>query len=208
MQIILYLRLCYIFSRISAYTKAHDTNTVNETVRYLFQYGYLTTPGNALHSQLTDARVRDSISHLQKFAHLPVTGSLDNATLLLFTKPRCGVPDFMSGTLGHRHRRYILQGQKWEKELLTWSFNFSTSPFNHSFLREELINAIKSWSNVTNLRFQEVHDSVSDIHIKFSKRHHGDSYAFDGMGGVLAHAFFPGSGLGGDIHLDGEEVWY
>ncbi|KAG8146343.1 hypothetical protein E2320_012696 [Naja naja] len=68
--------------------------------------------------------------------------------------------------------------------------------------------ALKVWSDITPLNFHEVAGNNADIQIDFSKTDHNDDYPFDGPGGTVAHAFFPGEHhTAGDTHFDDDEYW-
>uniref|UniRef100_A0A182PKF5 Peptidase metallopeptidase domain-containing protein n=1 Tax=Anopheles epiroticus TaxID=199890 RepID=A0A182PKF5_9DIPT len=74
-------------------------------------------------------------------------------------------------------------------------------------VRRILHEALDLWSQHANINFREVYSTDADIQVLFARRFHGDGYNFDGPGKILAHAFYPGTGIGGDAHFDADERW-
>ena len=74
---------------------------------------------------------------------------------------------------------------------LTWYLgNSNNDEIPDEKVREVMRKAFKKWSDITNLDFKE--DSKRpDIRVRFEMGQHKDVFAFDGPGGVLAHAFYP-----------------
>ncbi len=90
--------------------------------------------------------------------------------------------------------------------------SLSTSPTLHpGLVRLILTSALRVWSDVTPLRFHASPYDPSpqiDIKVTFTSDYHEDGYPFDGKGGTLAHAFFPGKGdVAGETHFDDGESW-
>ncbi|CAG7834638.1 unnamed protein product [Allacma fusca] len=150
-----------------------------------------------------------------RFGHINVTGVIDEDTRRLMAKPRCGVPDRLAGQFNsrrHRMKRYTVQGQKWDVTDITWSLKKrSADPrISEGDIIRELRNAFNIWEGASRLTFRELPYRDADkahIQIIFEKGQHNDLYPFDGKGSILAHAFFPGSGQGGDVHFDDDEIW-
>ncbi|VDK86640.1 unnamed protein product [Litomosoides sigmodontis] len=70
-------------------------------------------------------------------------------------------------------------------------------------MRDVIRRAFDVWSTVTQLNFTEVPRN-GNIRIDFVRGEHGDGFAFDGPGMILAHALLPPHGL---IHFDADERW-
>lgn len=93
--------------------------------------------------------------------------------------------------------------------------NPSTSPdLNNNLVESLLTHAFKAWSDVAPLSFHRLPGDSSgaaakgDIRVSFDRTFHDDGYPFDGQGGTLAHAFFPGTlDISGDTHFDDDEIW-
>lgn len=82
------------------------------------------------------------------------------------------------------------------------------SPLGRDTVRALMYYALKVWSDITPLNFHEVAGNSADIQIDFAKADHNDGYPFDGPGGTVAHAFFPGDHhTAGDTHFDDDEAW-
>ncbi|XP_053364024.1 LOW QUALITY PROTEIN: collagenase 3 [Clarias gariepinus] len=166
--------------------------------RYLRQY-YGLQPGlmgNLKPSDLMSEKIRT----MQSFFKLKVTGKLDDNTLDVMKKARCGVPDVAEYNLFPRKL-------KWQNTIVTFRITNYTPDLEKEDVDKAIHNALKVWSDVTPLKFKRLHEGVADIMISFGKLEHGDHNPFDGPNGLLAHAYPPGMGLGGDTHFDEDETW-
>nr|XP_008122839.1 PREDICTED: matrix metalloproteinase-15 [Anolis carolinensis] len=174
-------------------------------------YGYL-PPSSPQMSTLRSAQTLSAaISEMQGFYGIPVTGLLDHETAAWMKRPRCGVPDKIGAGVkaNMRRKRYALTGRRWTQSQLTFSIQNHTEKLGRSASQEAIRRAFRVWEEATPLSFREVSFSgtEADLVVLFASGFHGDSSPFDGAGGFLAHAFFPGPGMGGDAHFDLDEPW-
>lgn len=183
-------------------------------VDWLTRYGYLPPPHPAQAQLQSPAKLRDAIKVMQRFAGLPETGLLDPVTVATMNKPRCSLPDVLGvAGLVRRRRRYALSGSMWKKRTLTWRVHSfpQSSALSQETVRTLMYHALATWGIESGLKFQEAGSqgpAEPDILIDFARAYHQDSYPFDGQGGTLAHAFFPGQhSISGDTHFDDEETW-
>ncbi|KAL7064871.1 hypothetical protein AAHC03_04785 [Spirometra sp. Aus1] len=182
--------------------------------------------------ELPTEELYQAIKTFQLYFSLPVTGQLDLETRRLLATPRCGNPDNTRniprvrksrkrtnhrwGGLLKRQKRYLVGDDKmhWSKKKVTWQIrSYPTHSLNRSRTHVVFQHAFNKWARVADLDFEEEKDYSrdADIVIQFGSRRHGDSIAFDGPGGVLAHAFYPVPepvySLAGDAHFDDDETW-
>uniref|UniRef100_A0A8C6PPX3 72 kDa type IV collagenase n=2 Tax=Nothobranchius furzeri TaxID=105023 RepID=A0A8C6PPX3_NOTFU len=144
--------------------------------------------------------LKDTLKKMQKFFALQETGEIDDKTVEVMKKPRCGVPDVANYNFFHRK-------PKWQKKDITYRILGYSLDLDEEVINDAFFRAFKVWSDVTPLTFTRIMDGEADIMVNFGRNEHGDGYPFDGKDGLLAHAFAPGPGIGGDSHFDDDEQW-
>ncbi|XP_064807522.1 matrix metalloproteinase-15-like [Oncorhynchus masou masou] len=193
-----------------------DDDTFNAE-SWLRSFGYLSQASRQMSTMQSSQILSNAVSDMQRFYGLEVTGEMDDATLTAMRRPRCGVPDKSFGQTenGMRRKRYTLTDQKWDKNHLTYSIMNTTPKVGEERTREAIRKAFLVWEHVTPLSFEEIafqdvtnsSQDALDIMLLFASGFHGDMSLFDGEGGSLAHAYYPGPGMGGDTHFDADEPW-
>lgn len=185
------------------------TETLTDAMMYLMKYGYMDIEREDAKSAplLSRDGLRDYIREFQAFAGLPQTGDLDEKTVELMKTPRCGVKDIVGKGATARKKRYALQGSRWKVRTLTYKISKypTTKRLSNSEVDKEIQKALQVWSDVTDLSFEQRSNGRVHIDVRFEDGEHGDGDSFDGMGGTLAHAYFPV--YGGDAHFDNSEFW-
>ncbi|XP_064122157.1 matrix metalloproteinase-2-like isoform X1 [Macrobrachium nipponense] len=195
----------------------------DETQWYLMKYGYLPMSDMETGNLRTEYQLREAIKTMQRFGHIPVTGRIDEDTKALMKRPRCSLPDVMPGNYNlqahSRVKRFVKQGSRWDRYNLTWGIRTYPTQIRERTgrpghltrweIQREIRLATEVWGRASRLVFleQENNPERADIIVDFKTGYHGDGYPFDGQGRTLAHAFYPGHGIGGDMHFDDEEMW-
>ncbi|MDI1483666.1 matrixin family metalloprotease [Polyangium sp. y55x31] len=197
---------------------------VRAVYEYLRKYGYYQNEELAEHypdwspavsrepadPELFDEALEEGVRLYQAQHGLPVTGVVDAEMQRIMQMPRCSHPDYYDPpsvvpTLDIDNP-YTAFGGTWSSTALTYRFANYTSDFSQASVRSAIQNALFSWTSSSSFSFSEV-SSGENISFGFYTGSHGCTDAFDGSSGVLAHAYSPGGGLGGDVHFDDAEGW-
>ncbi|XP_076936330.1 metalloendoproteinase 1-MMP-like [Bidens hawaiensis] len=196
--------------------KGANFSGISELKKYFHRFGYLEIPNEVnnngiFFTDLFDDAFESAVVNYQRNFGLAVTGKLDPVTVSQIISPRCGVSDAVkSSTHVTKHYAYFYGEPRWGRSAhttLTYAFsgNHMLSYLDSDDVKVAFRRSFSRWSAVIPVNFTETDDYPSaDIKIGFYKGDHGDGEAFDGVLGVLAHAFSPENGR---LHLDEAETW-
>ncbi|XP_058627131.1 matrix metalloproteinase-18-like isoform X2 [Onychostoma macrolepis] len=177
-----------------------DEAIAEDYLRKFYDLEYLVS--SSFHQPEKDVDpLSDKLKEMQKFFGLKVTGKLDKKTLEVMKKPRCGVSDVAA------YSTFEEEKPKWRTNKLTYRIVNYTPDMSRAEVDKSIERALKVWAEVTPLKFTRINKGTADIMISFATKDHGDGQPFDGRQGTLAHAFAPGSGIGGDAHFDDDEIF-
>jgi hypothetical protein len=204
--------MCVIITVVAVNSNKSNRDETENVIRYLQKYGYL--DNNAVQRFSSSSSSFDNTTHefhraialFQEFYRLPGNGELNEETLNLMHKPRCGVEDISE-------RTFAPLSNKWPRKHLKWNFHLAN---------DRILNTARAafdlWAANSSLTFER--DSLNpNILISFregrhtllnSRRNEMCSGSFDGPNGVVSHAFFPTGepNFVSEVHVDKAETWH
>lgn len=184
---------------------AGDVEARTNVIAYLKRYNHLPKQGEE-----SPEKISNALAEFQSSANLVKSGIYDEATEALMNKPRCSfgrtdVASLVSLKTRSSIASFVKFNSKWDHRNITYRFENFTPTMTPAKVRQAIQLGLGGWAAITPLSFTEV-TTGEDILIRFVSGAHGDK-DFDGLGPVVAHAFPPGPGLGGDTHFDEDENW-
>lgn len=169
--------------------------------KLLRRFGYLC--GGAYEPGCFCRHTESAVKRFQRFHGLTVDGLAGAKTKAVLMQPRCGLPDETNSA------NFALRGAKYPSTHLTYTFVNDAGDMPAEQARTAIRNAFAEWARVSPLQFDEVLPSQNPtFRIGWFSGGHGDGEPFDGVGRVIAHAFFPppdGGPNAGDMHFDEDE---
>jgi hypothetical protein len=199
-NIVLLLFIVFIDQTLSA-KKPGGKNVKNseDALSWFNKYGYNPCFNTNVQCSLSFTSM---LEDYQRRFGLKVTGKFDDTTKEQMNRPRCGNKDKGVALLNTVAK---LSAYKWSRSSLTYSIRGYPTQLSQTATKNIIRDAFKAWTDYIPLKIEETCSTCSaNFIIDFSRDDHQDNYAFDGVGGTLAHAFFPEDGR---IHFDKDEPW-
>ncbi|XVF13394.1 hypothetical protein REPUB_Repub08aG0204500 [Reevesia pubescens] len=203
----------YNFTRFKDAEKGCHVSGMSELKKYFQRFGYLSIPDdqNDNLTDVFDTQFESAVMLYQNKLGLLVTGKLDSDTISTIMSPRCGVSDTAPRIHDTKHFAYFYGRPRWEGRSSPMTLTYAFSPtdmidyISLSEIRTVFKRSFSRWASAIPVNFTEIEDYYSaNIRIGFFHGDHGDGEPFDGVLGVLAHAFSPENGR---FHLDEAETW-
>ncbi|XP_024996623.1 metalloendoproteinase 1-MMP-like [Cynara cardunculus var. scolymus] len=203
------------FAKFMDAGKGANFSGISELKNYFHRFGYIDDVNNF--TDTFDETLETAVLNYQERLGLPITGELDSDTVTQIMLPRCGVSDGLNRKKHkihvNKHYAFFSGEPRWRKpansETMTLTYAFSNNHMidyiSYSDIRAVFLRSFSRWSSTIPVNFAEADDyRKADIKIAFYQGDHGDGEPFDGVLGVLAHAFSPENGR---LHFDKAETW-
>jgi hypothetical protein len=199
-NVVLLVFISFIDVSFSAkYSDRQPVKSQKDALSWFNKYGYNPCLNAGVLCSLSFSSI---LKDYQKRFNLKQTGTLDEPTKKHMNRPRCGNKDKPIAELNSPAELGL---NKWSRSSLTYSLSGFPTQISEANTNRIIREAFNAWLDYIPLKIEQVCSTCkADFNLQFTREQHSDTYPFDGVGGTLAHAFFPEDGR---VHFDKDEEW-